>query len=168
MKRFFCIFICWILLFSLCSCSVPNEKSKSDTYFYYRRAEYQFSEQSDSIIVPEKRDISGHGKDLPYILSLYLMGPLSEELKSPFPSYTKLISAEIKNDILTIELTDSTSVMSGSRFSLACGCMALTCMELVDVSAVTIHCGDKIISLHAEDILLQDTKPIETQKGGNK
>lgn len=166
MKRFFCICTSLLLLLSLCSCAFPSGKGKSDTNFYYRRTEYQFNKDPASIIVPEKRDISGHGEDIPYILSLYLMGPLSEDLKSPFPSYTKLISAEVNADTLSIELTDASSIMSGSKFSLACGCMALTCLELVDVSTVVIHCGDKIISLQADDILLQDTKSVEVTEGG--
>ncbi len=55
---------------------------KNPVTFYYPRREYQYGAE-DGVISSEQREASGHADDLHYLLSLYLIGPSSDELVSP-------------------------------------------------------------------------------------
>lgn len=157
MKRIFCLVVTALLLFSLTSCSIDNS-GRDQALFYFCRVNYSYREK-DSVITAEQRDITGHAGDLTYLLSLYLVGPLDEELASPFPSRTQLLSAEAMEDTLNLELSDTAKSLTDAQFSLACACLTMTCMELTEVSQVTIISGDRIITLGSEELLLYDEIP---------
>ena len=85
MKRSLCILLCVLFLIGLCGCSTPLSGSGEPVSFYYRRADFQYH-GTDNVIVPEQREISGHGGDLHYMISLYLVGPLDDSLVSKIDS----------------------------------------------------------------------------------
>lgn len=156
MKRFLCIILSGILAASLLGCS-PNSLTPSDTHkFYYRHAEFQYGIEN-SVIESEQRDVSGHAGDLFYLITLYLSGPLDETLISPFPSSTRLLSVEKHEKALLITLTDSGVSVLDSEYSLACVCLALTCMEFPDFTQVTIQNQSRSITLSREQLTLFDT-----------
>ena len=157
MKRILCLFLC--LLF-LCGCSARKSRDTS-TAFYYCRMNSIIT-RTETSVVAERREVSADSSDLKNLLSLYLMGPQEEELVSPFQGM-KLSSVQQKKDQLFIELTCSDKSLTDIRFSLASACMAMTCLELLDTTQITITCGSRSVTMTGKNLLLTDTvTPIET------
>ena len=63
------------------------------------------------MISSEQREASGHADDLHYLLSLYLIGPSSDELVSPLPWGTRLLGVSRENGTVTLELTDTACLL---------------------------------------------------------
>lgn len=160
MKKLRIILPILMLVALLAGCSLPNQ-SGSKVSFYYGRNEFSFG-TANSVIVSEKRDIAGHEGELQYILSLYLMGPLDEELTATFPTNTRIVRYTQGDRHLTIELTSLDDALTDSEFSLASSCLSMTCMELIHCSHVTLISGDRTITLQMSDLLLVDA-PIPTE-----
>ena len=156
MKRFLCIFLIILLAVPLCACSFRGLESGDGYTFFYRRTEFQYGVES-GIIESEKRDISGHDGDLFFLITLYLSGPLEENLVSPFPVSTRLLSVEQDDANILIKLTDSGSPLLDSEHSLACVCLALTCLEIPEIEQVTIQYRDRTITLNQSSVTLFDT-----------
>ena len=153
MKRLNCIILVAALLASLLSgCSQPL---KEPVTFYY--LESGFEENMNCPIAGEEREVAGHRDDLKYLLSFYLMGPTVQTLRSPLPRGTLLYTADLKGSTLTIEISNTSALLSDAEFSLACACLSLTCMELVNAEKVTVVSGSRSLTLSADNLLLSDT-----------
>ena len=162
MKRILCIFLIFSLLFPLAGCS---KGIQDEVVFYYRREKFEYGIE-DSVVVPEQRDVTGHKGDLSFLISLYLMGPLEEELESPFPTSTRLISVTPVVGALRIELSKLSDSFTDSQFTLACACLTLTCLELTNVQEVTITSGERSITMDRDALVLYDSITNETNNGG--
>lgn len=158
MKRTICILLaaCFVLL-PACTGQTEGEQGK----FYYCRAEYAYDTE-DAILVSEQRNISGHAGDLTYLLSMYLLGPLDENLRSPFPGTTKLLSLRHENNSIYLEISDCSEHLTEVEFSLGCACLALTCLGLTDSKYVTITSGDQKITLNESIVILYDNTELAT------
>lgn len=153
MKRFFSCLLIVLFVLSLTGCG----NSVSDyTDFYYCNIEYPFGKDG-SVIVSETRDITGHKGELSYLISLYLAGPSSKNLESPFPNNVKLVSAQVEENCTTIELSSFSRQLSDSEMVLACACLSLSAMEITGTEEVTIVSGEKNITMNKNDLLLFDT-----------
>ena len=162
MKRYKLLIALLILSCLLFGCRDAEKDPQDHATFYYCRSEYQYG-SDESVVVAEKRDVSGHADDVNYILTLYLLGPMDETLISPLPGTTRLLSLENDKQVLTITLSDTDKELSDAQFTLACGCLTKTCLELTDSTAVTIISGDRSITMDAGDLLLfDDGLPAET------
>ena len=153
MKRFAVIFLCISLLFSLCACGKPEE-----IRFYYARKEVLYG-VDDGVIAPEIRDATGYENDLAYLLMLYLEGPHSQELASPFPRGTTLSQLEIQDQQITLVLSEAFSQLQGLDYTIACTCIAYTCFSIYACESVTIRstpAGSPSITLTANSIALVD------------
>ena len=155
MKRWISLLLLVSLLFGLSACSLQDSNNRDESCFYYRRAEFAYG-SDEGVVVPELRDITGHVTDLYYLMTLYLMGPMDEDLISPFPASTKLVSVHLAEDVLTIELTSVDKSLSDTEFSLACACLTKTCVELCDAPQVTIISGERSVTMNAEILLFYD------------
>ena len=162
MKRLTAFLLVLALLVCLCSCGIGKNRGTDQASFYYCRIDYAYGTE-DGIITREQRDITGHAGDLHYLISLYLMGPLDEELASPFPAGTRLLSAKIEEDVLSIQLSGMGKSFTEIQFTLACACLTMTCLELAGVSQVCITGEDRSITMNRDDLLLyDDITPNET------
>lgn len=163
MKRFLCLFLVFMLLAALTGCSSP---SFDPTIFYYCRSpeSYQYFETA-SIIVSESRDLTGHSRDLQYLVALYLAGPLDEDLISPFPRKTRLQEQEVNGSSLRIELTDLDSTMTDAEFSLAAACLAKTCIAYMLCQDATIQSGTRSITINADNVIMFDSAIPENTEG---
>ncbi len=161
MKRLICFFLLLSLALPLLGCSQEIQEPGN---FYYPRREFQ-AENAQNMIVAEQRDITGHARELHYLLSLYLIGPLNEELKSPFPQDTRLISVSQEDLTLHIELSSMPNRYTDAQFSLACACLTLTCLELSDATQVTIVSGERTITMARDTLVLQDHITNDTTGG---
>ena len=153
MKKLICTALVIILLVSL----LPGcgQKMKEPVTFYYQITNYQ--ENMVSPIAGEEREVTGYRDNLKYLLTFYLMGPISQELSSPLPRGTQLYSIGQDSAELIIELSDTASTLNDSRFSLACACLSMTCMGLTNAERVTIVSGSRSLTFGSDNLLLSDT-----------
>ncbi len=159
--------VCLLLISLLVGCSLPKHPGNR-VAFYYSRTDFAYGAE-DAVIVSEQRDIAGHEGDLKYILSLYLMGSLDEELTAIFPITTRLVGMKQDGTNLSVHLTPIAKTLSDAEFTLACTCLTMTCMELTDCTQVTVVCGDRSVTLSDADLLLFDNPvPTETQSEETK
>ena len=149
MKRVICILLLAVLLFSGCA-----NQPKEPVTFYYVRSD--FETDMSAVIASESREASGHLGDLPYLMALYCMGPAEEELHSPLPAGISILSARQEASNVTLQLTDTTELMTDSQFTLACSCLTLTCLDITQAEYVTINSGDRSVTMGAEILVLQD------------
>ena len=153
MKRLICTLLAACLLLSfLASC---GQKLKEPVIFYYRKDAYE--ENMVSPIEGEEREVAGHRDNLKYLLSFYLMGPISKDLISPLPRGTLVYNIIQKDTELTIELSNTSALLTDSEFSLACACLSMTCMGLANVENVTIVSGSRSLTFASDNLLLSDT-----------
>lgn len=153
MKKMLCTALVIILLVSLLPGCAP--KMKEPVTFYYQITNYQ--ENMVSPIAGEEREVTGYRDNLKYLLTFYLMGPISQELSSPLPRGTQLCSIGQDGGVLTIEITDTAATLNDSGFSLACACLSMTCMGLTNAERVTIISGSRSLSFDSDNLLLNDT-----------
>lgn len=153
MKKILCAALAAVLLITL----LPGcgQKMKEPVTFYYQVTDYQ-----GTMVCPiagEEREVAGYRDNLKYLLTFYLMGPISQELASPLPQGTQLQSINQSSEELTIEISDTASTLSDSAFSLACACLSTTCMGLTNAEAVTVVSGSRSLTLDKDNLLLSDT-----------
>lgn len=136
-----------ILCITLPGCSIFTEKQT--TTFYYPRVEFLHG-VADGVIASEERDATSGS--LPYLLSLYLIGPVEEGLRSPLPASVGIEAVAQLPDRVELTLSDTHDVLTEAEFSLACACLAKTCFALTGTEKVHIISGsrDKLVT---EDIL---------------
>ncbi len=137
---------------SLCACSTYR---KNTFTFCYPRTEYLYDEPN-GVIGSEQRNASGRTADVTYLLLLYLRGPASRDLTALFPKRTQILSVEQTGDYLQIRLADAATGMTDSEYSLACACLALTCMRSLDVTEISIVCDGKEITLREDTLLVYE------------
>lgn len=157
MKRFFCLFLCLCLVLPGCS----SELMKDPVTFYYPRREYQYGAE-DGVISSEQREASGHADDLRYLLSLYLIGPSSEELVSPLPRGTRLLGVSREDGTITLELTDTSLTATDTEFTLACACLTMTTLSIVSGDEVTITSGARSVTMSRGSLTLIDDSTAST------
>ena len=159
MKRVLCLILFFCLMLS--GCSITGDRIKEPVIFYYVDKNYQ--KEMDQVIVSEVREASGHREDLSYLLALYSIGPSNEDLMSLLPRNTHITVAEHASDSIQLELSEIAQTMTDSDFTLACACIALTCMELTEVPQITVACGERNITIREDNLLLHSSaqKPQE-------
>ena len=157
MKRFLCLFFCLCLFLPGCS----SELMKDPVTFYYPRREYQYGAE-DGVVSSEQREASGHADDLRYLLSLYLLGPSSDELVSPLPGGTRLLGVSRRDGVTTLELTDTALAVTDTEFTLACACLTMTTLSITGGDEVTITSGSRSVTMSRDSLTLIDDSTAST------
>lgn len=150
MTRLICVIL--ILSFFLSGCNVMGERIKEPVAFYYLRENYQ--DDMGDVISPEIREASGHRYDLPYLLALYSMGPSEEGLISPLPENASIIPVERSDDRLVLSISELPEEITDLDYTLACSCLSLTCLELIGVRQVTVICGERTMTIHKDNLMI--------------
>lgn len=153
MKRMISIIILFGLFLS--GCSFMGERMKDPVVFYYVRKDYP--KEMGSVFGSEIREAAGHKNELSYLLALYTMGPSSDELRSPLPHGMKIIPITRNKEELVLSLSDSAQNLNDAQLTLACACIARTCMGITDIPTITVIYGEKSVSLNANNLLLFDS-----------
>ena len=164
MKRHICLLLLFTIIFSLFACDSGEQNSVS---FYYCRdaAQYQYFEDN-AVVCAEQRDLQGHRDDLRYMVGLYLAGPMTEGLITPFSKSTKLLSVQKEEDQILIELSDHSKILTDSEFTLACAALTMTCMDFTECRKVSISSGGRSVTMNADSIILSDILPQQEITGG--
>lgn len=154
-------FLAVLLLLSFGGCRETGENSRS--FFYLRTSDTIDFGQSEALVAPVAREISGQSAELNYLLRLYFEGPTEEGFQSPFPQGTRLIKASLDGEQLILEVSTHFSVLENIRLSLAGACLTATCHELAGVDTVQVLCGEESYSFNRSDYTFLDV--IDPQSG---
>lgn len=143
-----------ILAMLLSGCSWASSQKDNTVTFYYLRSDFLYGYDSQ-VIVPEARENPGSRRDLSYLMALYLMGPAEEEHETPIPAGMRIIKAEERNGLITLNLSYPYAIPQ-VRFTLICSCLAMTCFDLTDAETVTVTCSDQTITMSRSSLSLSD------------
>lgn len=153
MKRSLCILLVACLL--LAGCRFSAQGLREPVTFYYLRETYRYG-TPDGVIVGESRESSGHGGDLNYLLSMYLMGPEGEGLTAALPPSTQILAMTQEGGTITLTLSDLGKQLTEAQYSLACGCLAMTVMGLCQADTVIMESGDRSVTMTRDNITIYD------------
>ena len=167
MKRVICLMLALLLLL-LTGCQY-NESGGilEPVEFYYPRTSEGFLYGTDSgVFAAEAREASGHTGDLNYLISMYLHGPQSENLRSPFPADCTLEQVRAGGNTLNIVLSEAFMQLEGTELTLACAGLAQTFLPISGMQRIRIDsgAGEKTFTttLYRDSLLLADFSAFET------
>ena len=163
-----------LLMLMLSGCAISGSKIKDPVTFHYLHA--QSDDQSynayfaEGIMGTETRDAAGRQDDLNYLLTVYFRGPLDPELVSPFPMGSRILDIQQQDGQLTLQVNPILAEMSDMEITVACACLAKTCLDLTDADTVQIESRNlegKLLftrTFTQDNLLLNDnyTPPVET------
>lgn len=141
MKKCLSILLVILTFVSLTACVDQEYEYPVDFYFLRGEDNILYSE-SDGVITYETRE-AGRGDDLKYLLDLYFKGPADETLVSPFPEGLHVVSVYSNEGILELKLSDHFSSLTGIELTLACACIAKTCLAFETINAVNLKVNDE-------------------------
>lgn len=152
MKKFLSFLLAIALCLPLLACAKESVRIQEPVSFYYRRRELAYGEEN-SVILSENREAAGYSSAPDHLLKEYLAGPISEDLTQTFPYGTTLIHYTADSTKATITVSSHLANLSGMDLTIACACLTLTVMELLDVEIVEIRAKDALLN-DAESIIL--------------
>lgn len=168
MKKVLLSILVLALLVPLFGCS-PGGTEEPVQFYYLRNSDAFLYGSADGVVTFEERESSGHVGDVKYLLTLYLQGPLDETLESPFPDGCRLVELSRSGSEMTVTLNSYFVTLKGMDLTLACVCLARTCLSLVNVQTVHIQAesfdGQLVVheTINIDSLLLEDsTVPTET------
>ena len=159
MKKIISVFLCILALFCMTGCKKTESYVQPVTFYYFHN---DFSYDAHASAIQGEIREGAEMDSLEQTLTLYLQGPESEALSSPFPTGMVLISAVQEADTLLLTFTRQLGNLSGLDLTIACCCIARTCLELTDAVNITIQAqdaligGERSLTFHADNILLLD------------
>ncbi len=168
MKRFLCLLLSTLLLGSILGCHYnENGDILEPVEFCYLRNNDQFLYGTQSgVFGTEIREAAGHRDDVNYLLSMYMRGPQSSHLRSPFPTGCRLRDIRYNGSTICLVLTGELLTLTNTDLTLACAALSLTCLGLSDVTAVRIESvldGKTFsITLDADSLLLAEENTMNT------
>ena len=136
MKRILCVLL---LILLLSGCSQPQEEPPKQTEavdFYYSGVLGEFS---SAAVLPESRNLETTKLTLEELIDLYLKGPVSEGLRSPFPAGTVLEDLYMKDQVAYLTFNDAYAELTGIGLTLANACMVYTLTQFPDVDGVCLR-----------------------------
>lgn len=154
----FHLFCLVTILFVLTGCS-NNEKLDTPVSFYYLNTQITYGTE-ESVFSYEERECKGLSTE--EIVSLYLKGPTSQVLISPFPAETILITFQQNDNEILITLSDQYAQLNGLALTKANACIAQTLLRMTDANRIIISCeskslgGESRIELAKTDLILVD------------
>lgn len=153
----FCLLLTLTLLFMGCTQNEPVQESA--VTFYYLSETIAFG-TADGVIAEEQRP--DENMDISAALELYLQGPLSTGLQSPFPVGLSLADVQFDGEHLCVTLSDDIIKLTDMELTLACSCLAKTCFGLGEYKEVRIFAdgttinGANYLSFRSDSVLLSD------------
>jgi len=154
MKRFLVFLIALSVLLALGACR--EESDEGYVFYYLHNGDVTIRPPADSSLVPEIRDTASTNPEIAYLLRLYLEGPVTENLVSPFPDGTILISVSQEGSTLSMVLSEEYSTLSDIHLTLAGACLSSTCFALSDAEEVAVESGEKTYIYTRDSFTLTD------------
>lgn len=168
MKRFLCFLIATAIMVLSCGCTTKSTASEDSVKFYYLSPRISFN-NNNGFIGQEGWNIGGLAPQK--MLEVYLKGPQSELLVSPFPQGITVVDFSSDGTSAFVTLSADFSQLSGFQLTSACACLTLTLCEFTGVSSVTIQAEDSLldgktgITMSRDQIQLVDSmEPTDAQE----
>lgn len=161
MKRSLFLSLLFLLLLTGCGEGhIGSEEPRSVTFYYASAGTEQLS--ADVAIGMEDRSVQVY--TLNELMDVYFRGPVSDNLKSPFPSGTSLVGISETADGIQLTMSGEFFTLQGVDLSIASCCLANTVCDYVDVQQIVLVDEMRRISLklHPDDFLLQNHYNQET------
>ena len=128
------------LLFALWGCTdgkAPIEIPDGSTPVYYL-TDWKINDQTDTVL-SARYPIVGEDDPVAFCLEqLFLQPPEEEGLLSAFPPGAHVVSYEIDEGLLTLNLSDEFGKLSGTSKTLAAACLTMTLYALPEVGGVRL------------------------------
>lgn len=134
------------LLFTLSGCGAKNEAVEGAAMKLYYEARGVAKLDAESAVAPETRQIPA--ATMQTFLEEYLKGPVSEELRSPFPAGTRVLHIEGDENGVILIMSGEFFTLMGVDMSIASCCIAKTLSEYAGVQSVTL--SDELDTIHLE------------------
>lgn len=168
MKRCLCTVLAALLL-CLCGCHY-NERGdvlEPVEFFYPRVSDGFLYGASDGVLAGEIREASGRSDDMNYLLTMYLRGPQSAGLRSPFPDGCNLQRVSWEGSILWVTLSPEFAELENMELTLACASLAKTCFSISSATAVRLMAESETqtvsMTVSPDDLWLADHSVFKTQ-----
>lgn len=162
MKRWFACLMTAALLLSLLGCAKDAPPPQKPVNFYYPATDTVYDGKTE-ILHAEVRESANFDGDIPELLNLYLQGPVSESLRSPFPRQITVTRYASTANTAIVELSNEFSHLVGIDLTVACACIARTLFDLTDLDRVQLSAtdaqleGQAYLSWERDDIHYMDT-----------
>ncbi len=162
MKRWTSLILILAVLSALFGCSGQTAPPQNPVAFYYP-AEDTVYDGKTTVLHKEIRDGAGYEEDIEGLLALYLKGPSSESLRSPFPRRVTVAKFSTTSNTITLEMSSEFAQLSGIDLTLACACLANPLFDLTQLERIQFFAtdaqldGQPSITLDRNDILYFDT-----------
>lgn len=154
MKRLLSALLAAALLLAAAACAAP-EATAPEGYALYYLVDTETHQGGDAVAaeycpleLPEEP-----AKAAEALLERYWQGPESEELLSPLPSGLQLLSVEVENGRLTLDVSGQYGTLSGVELTLADSCLTLTLTQLSGIYSVTVLVRGRALEYRAEQEL---------------
>ena len=168
MKKTLILLLVLLLVTTLWGCEIGQSITDDPVNFYYPWSDLEAMMKQNphcTVVGSELHEISGNRDSLAYVLSLYFLGPQDSALTSPFPKNTALLSVQEQAGRLTLTLSSNFSQLKGIDLTIACTCLAKTCLDLTDADSIYIRSEvenpqDSVsFTITRKNLLLSDTQP---------
>ena len=159
MKRFLSAALILGFLLSMSAC-YREDTQPQGIPFYYCVTQPDYTTGSTVLSAEHRSDVPENS--LLQALELYLAGPKSAELQSPFPQNLKLVNAYQEGSTVYLTLSPELAALDGLDLTMACGCLTLTTLALsgaqqVEICAVSgLLDGQRTITMDKNTLLLLD------------
>lgn len=160
MKRYLCLILTLSVILGMGGCAFGRQMDHPVKFYYL--SQYPADEVPESVMEPELREAGSHYRDLEYLLRLYLAGPESRTVTTPFPQGLALVSLNISDSAAEVILTDHLGDLTPLALNLACACLAQTIFGLTDVQRVSVSAqtisllGSQAVVVDRNDLILTD------------
>ena len=161
MRKLIVLFLCMVMLLSLCACNRKNSVLVEPVNFYYCKEEVTYNSAS-GVIQPEILEGIEFHNDAETMLRVYLQGPYTNDNLSLLPAQTELVSLKIENDRAYIKLTDAYAQLSGIKLSTASSCIVMTLYDYSGAKEVVFSTENELLdnkdsfSIHVDDLVWLD------------
>lgn len=143
MRRWLAVLLCCLLPLSCCACSGAEEQPEGtayQVYFMWRDLEDASGGgalEAEDVYLRDLEDAEP-AQVAEALLAELLDGPLSEELKSPIPAGTTLLSLDVEGSRALVDLSAAYGTLSGMALTLADYAVTLTLTQIPEISLVKI------------------------------
>lgn len=162
MKRFLILILCMALCLSQTACASDNSRTYMDFYYYRMDSAYGVD---DGVLISEVRDMAAKQDDLTAAMELYLEGPETDGLESPFPDDLRLLSWSKSDDVLELHFNEALAALAGIELTVAGACLARTFLTMTDTQTLLLTAdgallnGSTSFSLSEYELMLSDDTP---------
>lgn len=156
MRKFLCLCLAVLLMLSGCTGQSPAQ-SENGVRFYYRNTDETAYFSETGIMAAETRSIRWEQQSITGLMEVYLQGPISPELTSPFPKDLRLIETKILPGEITLIFDDSLASLSAVGLRVAAGCIARTLWEYGGYETVILQAESQLLDSEEQLVI----KPAE-------